>query len=113
MSKLKVAVLISGRGSNLQALIDAAADPAYPAEIVSVVSNVPGVMGLERAGKAGLATATINHRDFAGREPFATAGYLLAKTERIKISSGIANVYARDADCAAQAANALANDLAL
>ncbi|MCB2103012.1 MAG: phosphoribosylglycinamide formyltransferase [Rhodobacterales bacterium] len=73
MSKLKVAVLISGRGSNLQALIDAAADPAYPAEIVSVVSNVPGVMGLERAGKAGLATATINHRDFAGREPFEAA----------------------------------------
>tara|TARA_R110002096_G_scaffold312853_1_gene507130 strand:- start:2494 stop:3390 length:897 start_codon:yes stop_codon:yes gene_type:complete len=43
-----------------------------------------------------------------GREPFATAGYLLAKTERVRVSSGIANVYAHDADCAAQAANTLA-----
>ena len=43
----------------------------------------------------------------AGREPFSTAGYLLAKTDKIKISSGIANVYARDADASAQAANTL------
>ena len=46
--------------------------------------------------------------EIAGREPFATCGYLLAKTARIKISSGIANVYAHDADSAAQAANTLA-----
>jgi len=45
--------------------------------------------------------------EIAGREPFSTAGYLLAKTTRIKISSGIANVYARDADASAQAANTL------
>ncbi len=45
--------------------------------------------------------------EIAGREPFATAGYLLAKTNKIKISSGIANVYARDADASAQAANTL------
>lgn len=43
-----------------------------------------------------------------GREPLSTAGYLLAKTSRIRVSSGIANVYVRDADCAAQAANGLA-----
>ena len=42
MTRLKVGVLISGRGSNLQALIDAAADPAYPAEIVIVLSDRPG-----------------------------------------------------------------------
>ncbi|MBK6657784.1 MAG: LLM class flavin-dependent oxidoreductase [Proteobacteria bacterium] len=46
--------------------------------------------------------------EIAGREPFATCGFLLAKTERIKVSSGIANVYAHDADSAAQAANTLA-----
>ncbi|MSQ69605.1 MAG: LLM class flavin-dependent oxidoreductase [Gammaproteobacteria bacterium] len=46
--------------------------------------------------------------EISGREPFATSGYLLAKTSRIKISSGIANVYAHDADSAAQAANTLA-----
>ena len=45
--------------------------------------------------------------EIAGREPFSTAGYLLAKTNKIKISSGIANVYARDADASAQAANTL------
>jgi probable F420-dependent oxidoreductase len=46
--------------------------------------------------------------EISGREPFSTCGYLLAKTERLRVSSGIANVYARDADCAAQAANGLA-----
>lgn len=46
--------------------------------------------------------------EIAGREPFATSGYLLAKTDTIKVSSGIANVYAHDADSAAQAANTLA-----
>jgi phosphoribosylglycinamide formyltransferase-1 len=68
-----VAVLISGRGSNLQSLIDAGADPAYPAEIVLVVANVPGAAGLDRAAAAGIAAETIDHRDFAQRETFETA----------------------------------------
>ena len=67
---MKVAVLISGRGSNLQALIDAGAAPGWPAEIVLVISNVAGSEGLERAGKAGIATAVIDHKTFDGREPF-------------------------------------------
>ena len=46
--------------------------------------------------------------EISGREPFSTCGYLLAKTDRLRVSSGIANVYARDADCAAQGANSLA-----
>ena len=54
MTRLKLGVLISGRGSNLQALIDAAADPAYPAEIVLVISNRPEAPGLERAARAGI-----------------------------------------------------------
>lgn len=70
MARLKVGVLISGRGSNLQALIDAAADPAYPAEIVTVISNVPGAKGLERAAEAGIAGHAIDHRDFTRREDF-------------------------------------------
>ncbi|WP_085904431.1 phosphoribosylglycinamide formyltransferase [Kiloniella majae] len=73
MARLKVGVLISGRGSNLQALLDAAADPAFPAEIVLVVSNVPNVAGLDRAKKAGVATATINHRDYKSRIDFDNA----------------------------------------
>ncbi|WP_120496347.1 phosphoribosylglycinamide formyltransferase [Kiloniella sp. EL199] len=73
MARLKVGVLISGRGSNLQALLDAAADPSFPAEIVLVVSNVPNVAGLDRAKKAGVATATINHRVYKSRLDFDSA----------------------------------------
>ena len=70
---LKVAVLVSGRGSNLQALIDACRDGPYPANIVGVVSNVPDVYALERAGNAGISTRVVDHRDYDGREAFETA----------------------------------------
>lgn len=77
MAKLKLGVLISGRGSNLQALIDACADAAFPAEIAVVVSNIHSVQGLERAQAAGIETAVVAHADFpkgaAGREPFEAA----------------------------------------
>ncbi len=69
MSRVRTAVLISGRGSNLQALIDAAADPKFPAKIVLVISNVEGVYGLERAQQAGIPTAVISHQGLA-REAF-------------------------------------------
>lgn len=69
MARLKVAVLISGRGSNLQALIEACAAPDFPAEIVRVVSNRPAAFGLERARQAGLATETVDHRGLS-REAF-------------------------------------------
>jgi len=66
--KKRVAVLISGRGSNLQALLDARQD-AY--EVVLVVSNVPGTEGLERARAAGVEALTIDHRRFGkDREAF-------------------------------------------
>lgn len=64
MARLKVGVLISGRGSNLQALLDAAREPDYPAEIALVISNAPEAGGLDRARAAGVATATIDHRSF-------------------------------------------------
>jgi phosphoribosylglycinamide formyltransferase-1 len=73
MAKLKLGVLISGRGSNLQALIDAAADPAYPAEIALVISNKAAAGGLARAEAAGIATKVIPHKEFASREAFDTA----------------------------------------
>jgi phosphoribosylglycinamide formyltransferase-1 len=66
----RIAVLISGRGSNLQALIDAVAQQRLDAEIALVVSNRPGAYGLERAAAAGLATLTINHRDYPSRDAF-------------------------------------------
>ena len=73
MARLRVGVLISGRGSNLQALIEAARDPAYPAELVTVVSNVPGAAGLDRAAAAGIPAEVVDHRGFAGRAPFEAA----------------------------------------
>ncbi|MCR9072935.1 MAG: phosphoribosylglycinamide formyltransferase [Alphaproteobacteria bacterium] len=70
MSRKRVGVLISGGGSNLQALIDAAAAPDYPAEIVLVISNRADAFGLERAAKAGIATRIIDHKRFPDRESF-------------------------------------------
>ena len=70
---MKIAVLISGRGSNLQALIDAAQSPGFPAEIALVISNVAGVEGLARAARAGIATKVVDHKTFAGRGPFEDA----------------------------------------
>ncbi len=69
-ARKKTAILISGRGSNMTALIAAAADPAFPAEIVLVLSNRPGAPGLERAAAAGLATATVDHKAYPDREAF-------------------------------------------
>jgi len=73
MAKLKLAVLISGRGSNLQSLIDACADDAFPAEIVQVISNVHGVQGLERANGADIPAYVVDHKDFQDRESFEAA----------------------------------------
>jgi phosphoribosylglycinamide formyltransferase-1 len=74
MAKKRVAVLISGRGSNLAALIEAAKAKDYPAEIVFVLSNRPEAAGLTRAREAGIATAVIDHRPFGGnREAFERA----------------------------------------
>ncbi len=70
MARLRVGVLISGRGSNMRALIDAARAADFPAEIALVVSNVPGAGGLAAARDAGIATATVDHKAFAGREAF-------------------------------------------
>jgi phosphoribosylglycinamide formyltransferase-1 len=70
MAKLKVGILISGRGSNMAALIRATQAADYPAEIVCVVSNVATAPGLELARRAGIATAAIPHRDHPDRETF-------------------------------------------
>lgn len=67
---LRLGCLISGRGTNLQALIDACAAPDFPAKIALVLSNKADADGLERARVAGIATAVVNHKDFADRESF-------------------------------------------
>lgn len=70
MTRLRLGVLISGRGTNLQALIDACANPEFPAEIAIVISNRSEATGLDRARKAGIATVTIPHGDFPNRTQF-------------------------------------------
>lgn len=73
MPRLRVGALISGRGSNLQALLDAAAAPDHPAEVVLVLSNVAAAAGLQRAAAAGVAHRVIGHRGFPDRAAFEAA----------------------------------------
>lgn len=69
-SKSRLCVLISGNGSNLQAMIDAIANGSLDAEIVAVVSNRPGVVGLERAEKAGIPAYCLDHKEYPVRDEF-------------------------------------------
>ncbi len=71
--KKRVAVLISGNGTNLQALIDACTAPDFPAEIVRVISNRAEAFGLVRADKVGINTLVIDHRGFMDRASFDAA----------------------------------------
>jgi len=73
MAKLRLAVMISGSGTNLQALIDACADADFPAEIQIVISNRPDAKGLERAVNAGIKTALFDHKAYEDRESFEDA----------------------------------------
>jgi phosphoribosylglycinamide formyltransferase-1 len=71
--KMKVGVLISGRGSNLRSLLEACALPGFPAEIVTVIANRPGAGGLDHARAAGVAATVVDHKAFDGREAFEAA----------------------------------------
>lgn len=73
LRKTRTAILISGRGSNMQALVDAARADDYPAEIVLVASNRPDAPGLEWADARGLPTLAIDHKRYATREAFEDA----------------------------------------
>ncbi|MEP6276011.1 phosphoribosylglycinamide formyltransferase, partial [Hyphomonas sp.] len=74
MTRLRLAILISGRGSNMEAILDAAQDPAYPAKPVLVLSNRPDANGLETARADGIATAAIDHKTYGkDREAFERA----------------------------------------
>ncbi|MGC5779205.1 phosphoribosylglycinamide formyltransferase [Methylobacterium sp. NFXW15] len=72
-AKVRVAVLISGRGSNMVALAEAARDPAFPADIVLVLSNNPDAEGLARAAALGIPTRSIDHRAYPDRASFDAA----------------------------------------
>lgn len=70
MKKIKTAILISGRGSNMENLIKACKNPDFPAEIALVISNKRDAKGLEIAAAHGIATKFIDHRNFASRVEF-------------------------------------------
>jgi phosphoribosylglycinamide formyltransferase-1 len=85
MPRKRVAILISGRGSNMAALIEAAKDPAYPAEIVLVVSNRPDAGGIATAQKAGIQTAVVDHKKFKDRESYEQELQKVLEAHRIEI----------------------------
>jgi phosphoribosylglycinamide formyltransferase-1 len=68
--KKKIAILISGRGSNMRAIIDACANPDYPAQVVLVLSNKADALGLKYAAEKGIATQVVNHNAYNSREEF-------------------------------------------
>jgi phosphoribosylglycinamide formyltransferase-1 len=70
MIKRKIAILISGRGSNMRALVKACEDPQFPAKVVLVLSNKIDAAGLQFARENGIKTAFVNHREFSSREEF-------------------------------------------
>ena len=70
MARRRTAILISGRGTNMAALIEAARDPSYPAEIALVISNIPSAKGLQIAQAAGIKTIAIPHKDYSDKSMF-------------------------------------------
>lgn len=82
--RLRTAILISGRGSNMDALIETARAPDFPAEVALVVSNRPDAAGLARAKAAGIAAAAVDHKIYAGREEFERSLQIVLETHQIE-----------------------------
>lgn len=83
MTRLRTAIFISGRGSNMDSLIAAARAPEFPAQIALVLSNRPDAPGLAKAKAAGIAVAAVDHKIYAGREEFERSMQVLLETYRI------------------------------
>jgi phosphoribosylglycinamide formyltransferase 1 len=82
-TRKRTAILISGRGSNMRALVEAARAPAFPAEIALVLSNRPEAEGLAFAKEHGIAAAAVDHKIHAGREDFEQTMQVLLDLHRI------------------------------
>ena len=98
VTRAGVVVLISGRGSNLQALIDAVNTGRLPAEIRAVISNNADAPGLARARQAGIPTHVISHRDFANRDQFdyALMQRIDAYAPRVVVLAGFLRILGKD-----------------
>ncbi len=84
-TRKRTAILISGRGSNMRALVAAAREPDYPAEIALVLSNRPDAAGLSFAREAGIAVAAIDHKIYAGRSEFERSMQAMLEIHRIEL----------------------------
>ncbi len=85
LRRKRAAILISGRGSNMRALIERARDPSYPAEIALVLSNRPDAAGLGFAKENDVACAVADHKMYAGREEFERSMQVLLELHRIEL----------------------------
>lgn len=81
----RTAILISGRGSNMRALVEAARAPSFPAEICLVLSNRPDAPGLAFAKDKGIAVAVVDHKIYAGREDFERSIQVLLELHHIDL----------------------------
>lgn len=100
MSEIRagIVILVSGRGSNMQAIIEAVRDGRLPAEIRAVVSNEPGAPALERARAAGIPAIAINHREFPTRAQFdqALMREIDAREPRLVVLAGFMRILGRE-----------------
>ena len=85
MRKVKTAVLISGRGSNMVSLVKASQHQDYPANISLVISNIPNAPGLAKARDLGIMAMTVSHKDFPNRKKFETALHAVLKQANIEL----------------------------
>ncbi|HUU00342.1 MAG TPA: phosphoribosylglycinamide formyltransferase [Myxococcota bacterium] len=90
---LRLAVFVSGGGTNLQAIIDSCKKPDFPAQLAVVVSNKPGVYGLARAREAGIPSEVVSHRDFPDRA--AHEAEIVRRIRRYKIGLVVLAGYMR------------------
>ncbi|MEU7908698.1 phosphoribosylglycinamide formyltransferase [Actinoplanes sp. NPDC049118] len=94
----RLVVLVSGSGSNLQALLDAAADPAYGAKVVAVGADRDGIAGLERAGQAGIPTFVDSVKAYPSRDDWdaALAGHVAEHKPDLVISAGFLKLVGKE-----------------
>src|SRR3989338_5573136 len=85
MNKLRIGVLVSGRGTNLQSIIDNIKNGNIPAEIAIVISNISGAYALSRAEKHSIKTKVIEHRNFKSREEFEKSIIEVLRTEGVEL----------------------------
>src|SRR6478736_4934414 len=85
MTRMRTAILISGRGSNMSALLEAAAEPSFPAVIELVLASRPDAPGLARAAAAGIVTAVVDHRAHPDRAAFENAVQLELERRDIQL----------------------------